>query len=114
MLSQSVMQAVGDRNPVILAAQVHGFSTDVDFLRDAASKKNIDDDVATSHIEAYAETRDHPKCKIPFFAVDAIETAFPNKLAEQGDKARTERATKPPAKVTKKKEPPRRCQSSRR
>lgn len=113
MLSQSVMQAVGDRNPVILAAQVHGFSTDLDFLKDAASKKNIGDDVATSHIEAYAETRDHPKRKIPFFAVDDIETAFPNKLAEQGDKARTAHAPKSLARVTKK-EPPRRCQSSRR
>lgn len=113
MLSQSVMQAVGDRNPVILAAQVHGFNTDVDFLMDAASKKNIGDDVATPHIEAYAETRDHPKRKIPFFAVDAIETAFPSKLAEQADKARSTRAPKSAVKVTKK-EPPRRCQSSRR
>ncbi|MES2931777.1 MAG: hypothetical protein V4682_03765 [Patescibacteria group bacterium] len=113
MLSQSVMQAVGDRNPVILAAKVHGFNTDVDFLSDVASKKNIGDDVAASHITAYVETRDDPKRKIPFFAIADIETAFPSKLAEQGEKARAVRAPKPPAKVTKK-EPPRRCQSSRR
>ncbi|MDQ1299770.1 MAG: hypothetical protein QG636_438 [Patescibacteria group bacterium] len=113
MLSQSVMQEVGDRNPVILAAQVYGFDTDLDFLRDTASKRNIGDDVAESHISAYAETRDDPKRKIPFFAIGDIETAFPSKLAEQADRARAAREPKPRAKVTKK-EPPRRCQSSRR
>ena len=114
MLSQAVMQAVGDQNPVILAAQAHGFESDLDFLREAARRKEVCDEVSTSLIGAYEETRGHTRPQIPYFAITDIETVFSSKkLADKAADARTARAQKPAA-AKSKKQPPRRCMPPRR
>jgi len=110
MLSDAVMQHVGDQNPVVVAAQTQGFNTDLDFLRHAADERGVPEEERDSFIGAYEETRDQQKRAIPYFAVDAIEQAFPSKLAEKQEQVTEARA----AKRKLQKQPPRQCKPVRR
>lgn len=110
MLSDAVMQHVGDRNPVVVAAQAQGFDSDVDFLHHAADEKGVIGEVRTSLIGAYEESRDQSKPNIPYFAFRAIEQAFPSKLPEKREQVRATHA----AKQKLQKQPPRQCKPTRR
>ena len=116
MLSEAVMELVGDQNPVVVAAQAHGFSTDLDFLEHVAGTKDVPHEVKTSYIDAYAESRDQPRPAIPYFAVRAIEEAFPSKLPEKQAQVHATRDAKHQLQEAepKKKQPPRQCRPPRR
>lgn len=116
MLSDAVMQQVGDQNPVVVAAQAHGFSTDLEFLNHVAQEKGVTEDVRTSLIDAYEESRVRSRPTIPYFAVRAIEEAFPSKLPEKQAQARAAhdaRRVSQAAAEPKKKRPPRQCRPVR-
>lgn len=110
MLSQAVMQQVGDQNPVVVVAQAQGFGTDLDFLDHLATSKGVHGEVKTSLIGAYEESRDQKKPAIPYFAFGAIEQAFSSKLPEKQEEVREARA----AKRKLQKQPPRQCKPARR
>lgn len=116
MLSNAVRQQVGDQNPVVVAAQALGFSSDLDFLHHAATTKGVNDDVRESLIGAYQESCERSKTNIPYFVVAAIEGAFPNTLPEKGQQAREARREKRGAAelASKKKRSPRQCKPAHR
>lgn len=113
MLSDAVMQLVGDQNPVVVAAQAQGFGTDLEFLNHVADTKDVPDEVRTSYIDAYQETRNQPRPAIPYFAVGAIEEAFPSKLPEKRAQVHAARDAKRQDAESRKKQPPRQCRPPR-
>lgn len=113
MLSQAVLEAAGGQNPVAIAAEAHGFSSESEFLRDVGTKSGATESVIESFVGAYEQTRASGRPQIPYFAIKPIEHSFSDRLAEVGTEARAKRQAKPKASRTTR-NPPRQCPPARR